>query len=59
VAFFCVLTMVPFFGLGRGLPYTRADVIATTVLWLVGLAAMGLIFSATASLYYQQEPAQQ
>ena len=59
VAFFCVLTMVPFFGLGRGLPYTRADVIATTVLWLVGLAAMGLIFIATASLYYQQEPAQQ
>jgi hypothetical protein len=59
VAFFCVLTMVPFFGLGRGLPYTRADVIATTVLWLVALAAMGLIFSETASLYYQQEPAQQ
>jgi len=45
-------------GLGEDrLPYTSADVIATTVLWLVGLAAMLLIFSETA--YYQQEPAQQ
>ena len=57
-AFFGVLAFVPFFGLGEdALPYTLADVIATTVLWLVGLAAMLLIFSETA--YYQQEPAQQ
>ena len=42
VAFFCVLTMVPFFGLGRdALPYTRADVIAAAVLWLVALVVMG------------------
>ena len=61
VAFFCVLTIVPIFG-GRGedaLPYTWADVIAATVLWLVGLAAVLLIFSETASPYYQQEPARQ
>ena len=58
VAFFCVLTTVPFFGLGEdALPYTRADVIATAVLWLAGLAAMALIFSATASLYYQRRVA--
>jgi hypothetical protein len=62
VAFFCVLTIAVFFGLGEGtgdeaLPYTLADVIATTVLWLVGLAAALLIFSETASPYYQQEPA--
>jgi hypothetical protein len=59
-ALFVLLTIVPFFGLGEDrLPYTWRDVIATTVLWLVGLAAMALIFSQTASLYYQQEPAQQ
>jgi hypothetical protein len=58
VAFFCVLTMVPFFGLGRGaLPYTRADVIAAAVLWLVALVVMGLIFSETASVYYQRRAA--
>ena len=34
-----------------------ADLIATTVLWLVGAAAALLIFSETASPYYQQEPA--
>jgi hypothetical protein len=58
VAFFVLLTIVLRFGLGEdALPYTAADVIATTVLWLAGLAAMALIFSETA--YYQQEPAQQ
>jgi hypothetical protein len=58
VAFFVLLTIALPFGLGKdALPYTWADVIATTVLWLVGLAAMLLIFSETA--YYQQEPAQQ
>jgi hypothetical protein len=41
------------------LPYTLADLIATTVLWLVGVAAALLIFSETASPYYQQEPAWQ
>ncbi len=60
VAFFCVLTIVPIFGAGEdALPYTWADVIAATVLWLVGLAAVLLIFSETASPYYQQEPARQ
>jgi hypothetical protein len=29
------------------------------VLWLVGLAAVLLIFSETASPYYQQQPARQ
>jgi hypothetical protein len=60
VAFFCVLTIVPIFGAGEdALPYTWADMIAATVLWLVGLAAVLLIFSETASPYYQQEPARQ
>jgi hypothetical protein len=58
VTFFGLLTIVPLFGLGGDrLPYTWRDVIATTVLWLVGLAAMGLIFSQTASLYYQRRAA--
>jgi hypothetical protein len=60
VAFFCVLTIVPIFGAGENaLPYTWADMIAATVLWLVGLAAVLLIFSETASPYYQQQPARQ
>ena len=60
VAFFCVLTIVPLFGGGEdALPYTWADLIAAAVLWLVGLATMVLIFSETASPYYQQEPAWQ
>jgi hypothetical protein len=62
VAFFCLLTTVVFFGLGEGsgedaLPYTLADLIATTVLWLAGLAAALLIFSETASPYYQRRAA--
>ena len=62
VTFFCVLTTVVFFGLGEGtgedaLPYTLADVIATTVLWLVALVAVLLIFGETASPHYQEEPA--
>jgi uncharacterized membrane protein YccC len=62
-AFFCVLTIVTFFGLGQGggedaLPYTLPDVIATAVLWLAGLAAGVLILSDTAGPHYQQEPAQ-
>jgi len=58
VAFFCVLTVVPLFGAGRdALPYTWADVIAAAVLWLVGLVAVLLIFSGTASPYYQRRAA--
>jgi hypothetical protein len=61
-AFFCVLTTVVFFGLGQGTsedawPVTWPDVIATTVLWLAGLAAALLIVSQTASLYYQRRAA--
>ena len=58
VAFFCVLTTVPLFGGGEdALSYTWPDVIAATVLWLVGLAAVALIFSGTASPYYQRRAA--
>jgi hypothetical protein len=62
VAFFSVLTIVLFFGLGQGtgedaLPYTWADLIAATVLWLVALTAALLIFSETASPYYQPRAA--
>jgi hypothetical protein len=41
------------------LPYTWADLLATTALWLTGLAALLLLFSQTASPYYLQEPAHQ
>jgi len=41
------------------LPFTWADLLATTALWLAGLAALLLIFGQTASRYYQQEPAHQ
>jgi hypothetical protein len=58
VAFFVLLTMVLFVGLGGDrLPYTWRDVLATAVLWLVALVAMGLIFSQAASLYYQRRAA--
>jgi hypothetical protein len=62
VAFFCLLTTVLFFGIGQGtgedaLPHTLADVIATTVLWLAGLAAALLVFSEAASPYYQRRAA--
>jgi len=47
--------VLPLFGLGRdALPYTWADVIAATVLWMAGLVAVLLIFSETASAYYQR-----
>jgi hypothetical protein len=64
VAFFCVLTVVVFFGLGEGggedaLPYTWADLIAAALPWLAGAAAALLISSETASPYYQREPVQQ
>ena len=58
VAFFVLLTIVPFVGLSRdALPYTWRDVLATAVLWLAGLATMGLIFRQTASRYYQRRAA--
>ena len=58
VAFFGLLTIVPFFGLGEDrLPYTWRDVIATTVLWLAGLVVMLLLFSEPASQYYQRRAA--
>jgi hypothetical protein len=58
VAFFVLLTMVLFVGLGGDrLPYTWRDVLATAVLWLVALVTMGLIFSQAASPYYQRRAA--
>jgi hypothetical protein len=61
-AFFGLLTIVVFFGLGAGggedaLPYTWPDLIATTALWLAGLAATLLLCSQTAGLYYQRRAA--
>ena len=46
---------------GRSAPLGRApaDLIAMAGLWLVGLAAVVLISTETASRYYQQEPAHQ
>jgi hypothetical protein len=60
-----LLTIGMLFGLAEGgagedaLPVLTPDLIAATVLWLVGLAASLLIFRETVSLYYRQEPAQQ
>jgi hypothetical protein len=64
MALFGLLTTGLLIGLAEGdgehaLRYTRADLIAATVLWLVGLVAMLLTFSQAASPYYQQEPARQ
>jgi hypothetical protein len=61
-AFFGLLTTVLLFGLGEGggedaLTYIWPDVIATTVLCLVGLAAAVLIFSETASPHYRRRAA--
>ena len=39
------------------LPYTWADLLATTALWLVGLVAMTLIYTEKASPYYQRRAA--
>jgi len=58
MALFALLTIGLLLGLGDA-PYAPADLIATTVAWLAGLAAIVLIFSKTASPYYQQKPAQQ
>jgi hypothetical protein len=60
MALFGLVTIGLLLGVGEGTAlYAPADLIAATVLWLVGLAAIVLIFSQTASPYYQQEPAQQ
>lgn len=59
MALFALLTTGLLIGLGDGVGlYAPADLIATTVPWLVGLAAMVLIFSKTANPYFQQEPVQ-
>jgi hypothetical protein len=58
MALFGLLTVGLLVKLGEGAAmYAPADLIAVTVVWLVGLAAMVLIFSTTASVYYQQQPA--
>ena len=60
MALVALLTLELLIGLGGGAAlYAPADLIALTVPWLAGLAATVLIFSKTASPYYQQEPAHQ
>jgi hypothetical protein len=60
MALFGLLTLQLLIGLGEDtLLYAPADLIALTVPWLAGLAAMVLIFSKTAGLYYQPESARQ
>ena len=45
-------------GVGRNaLQYIWADLLATGALWLVGLVVRALIFSETASPYYQRRAA--
>jgi hypothetical protein len=57
IALFGLLTLELVTGLGVGaVLYAPADLIALTVPWLTGLAAMVLIFSHTANPYYQHEP---
>ena len=62
VALFGLLTVGLFFGFGEGggedaLTYTWPDLMATAVLCLVGLVAVVLLFSETASPYYQRRAA--
>jgi hypothetical protein len=62
LAFVGVLTIGQLFVFGASagkdaLQYTWADLLATTALWLVGLVAMTLIFTKTASPYYQRRAA--
>ena len=57
MSFFGLLTLELLIGLGGGAAvYAPADLIALTVPWLFGAAALALIFSKTASPYYQQQP---
>ncbi len=60
VPFFGLLSAVLLLGLIEGsgedaFPRTGMDLIATTVLWLVGLVAMLLIFSEPANGHYQRQ----
>jgi hypothetical protein len=62
MALFGVLTFAMLFVLGASsgedaAPYTSRDLLATLALWLVGLVAMVLIFSQTASPHYQRRAA--
>jgi len=62
VALFGLLSIGLFFGFTEAggedaLTYIWPDAIAATVLWLVGLAAVALLFSETASPYYQRRAA--
>ena len=64
MAFFAFVTVSILIALGEGAAvYAPADLIAAAILWLVGLAAMMLIFSPRAGPYYRPaatraEPAQ-
>ena len=54
MAFFAFMTVGVLIALGEGAAvYAPADLIAGAVLWLVGLAAMTLIFSPRAGPYYR------
>jgi hypothetical protein len=60
--FFCVLSILLFFGLGQGggedaVRYTWPDLIAATAPWLAGLAAGTLICSQAASPHYRRRAA--
>jgi DNA-binding PadR family transcriptional regulator len=58
MAFFGLFTLGPLIGFGESAAlYAPAHLIATTVLWLADLATMVLIFSKTASPYYQHQSA--
>jgi hypothetical protein len=61
MALFGVLTIGMLFVLGAssgdGAPYTWRDLLATLALWLVGLVAVGLIFSQKAGPHYQRRAA--
>ena len=62
LAFFGILTIGQLFVFSASagkdaLPYTWADLLATTALWLVGLVAMTLIYTEKASPYYQRRAA--
>ena len=64
MAFFAFITLGVLIALGQGAAvYAPADLIAAAILWLVGLAAMTLIFGPRAGQFYRPaanrpEPAQ-
>jgi hypothetical protein len=58
-AFFALITMSLIGALANhAAVYARADLIVATALWLVGLAAVVLIFTKQSNPYYRREPAQ-